>query len=463
MSYDIISHSIRSEVKENLSLSVPLISSQLIYACSGFIATVMVAHLGEDALAASILVSMVWMCLNMFFFGTLNSISVLVSHQFGAKNNAAISEIMGQAFLLGILTTVCMIVIMLILPHLMQWSNQPANVLQLASSYIYSLIWTIPALVILIICEQFLAGANQAKLVLRVSMLVVPMEILAIYILVFGKLGLPALGLAGVGYGFAISFSITATFLTLYLLKSKKYLHFKIFAGIKHIHLNYLKELLRVGLPMGFMHVIEIGAFAVATFWIGEFSTTLLAAHQIVMQFLSFIITIVFAMSQAVTIRIGYAIGKENLTEIRYAAYVGMVMNFILIFFIMLAFELIPKFFLRLDLDVNNPANALLIHDASVLLSVCGVLLLFDNFRLIGFGALRGLKDTRFPMYVSLFCFWVIGLGLAYLFGFHFSLQGTGIWWGLTAGIAAGAIILFIRFQYLIKRVDLNKILKIEG
>src|SRR5690349_17405096 len=91
-------HSIKSELKDTLSLSIPLVSSQLIYACSGFIGTAMVAHLGQEALAASVLVSMIWMSLSVLFFGILNSISVLVSHQFGAKNNRAISEIMGQAF-----------------------------------------------------------------------------------------------------------------------------------------------------------------------------------------------------------------------------------------------------------------------------------------------------------------------------------------------------------------------------
>src|SRR3990167_11430646 len=99
-------HSIKSEIKNTLAISIPLVTAQIVYASSGFLGTAMVAHLGEDALAASVLVSMIWMCLSVLFFGLLNSISVLISHQYGANNNEAISKIMGQAFKLGIIVTV---------------------------------------------------------------------------------------------------------------------------------------------------------------------------------------------------------------------------------------------------------------------------------------------------------------------------------------------------------------------
>lgn len=461
MSNSTTTPSIKNEIKENLSISIPLITSQIIFACSGFIGTAMVAHLGKDALAASVLVSMAWMSLSMLFFGILNSVSVLVSHQYGAKNEKAISDIMGQGFLLGISITGILLLILLSLPLFMHWSAQPPEVLRLANQYTYALMWTVPGLVTLVICEQFLAGINRTKLVLRISILVVPIEIPLIYLLIFGKFGFPTCGIAGVGYGFAVTYTISAVLLACYLLKAKHYRTYRIFSGITPIHLTYLKELLRVGLPMGFMHVIEISAFAVATFWIGHFGTTLLAAHQIVMQYLSFSITLVFAMSQAVTIRVGHAVGRQDLLGVRYAAYTGMIMNFAIVLLIALAFITIPQFFLRLDVDIHNAANAALIQDTAVLLSICGILILFDNFRLIGFGALRGLKDTRFPMFASLFSFWVVGLVFAYLLGFVWDFQGAGIWWGLVAGIACGATIVFIRLQYLLKRVDLNKIMAI--
>ena len=461
MSHDNILHSIKSEIKDTLSLSIPLIASQLIYACSGFIGTAMVAHLGQDALAASVLVSMIWMSLSVLFFGLLNSISVLVSHQFGARNYQAISKIMGQAFILGIILTIVMILLLSCMPFFLRFTSQPPTVIKLAIDYMHALLWTIPGLIILIICEQFLAGANRVKLVLRISLLVVPIEIPLIYLLIFGKFGLPACGVAGIGYGFAITYTTVAICLTTYLVKSKHYQPFGLLKCAREIHLKELKELVRIGLPMGCMHVIEVSTFAFATFWMAKFGTTMLAAHQIVMQYLGFAITIVFAMSQAVTVRVGHAVGRQNLTGIRYAIYVGMGLNFCCMTLVAIAFALFPSLFIRLDINIHNIANAALIRDSTMFLAIGGVLMLFDNFRIIGFGALRGLKDTRFPMYSSFFSFWIVGLSLAFLFGFTFDFQGKGIWWGLTLGIASGAIIVFIRVQYLLKHIDLKLMGKI--
>ena len=463
MSQNTTIHSIKGEIKDTLSLGIPLIASQLIYACSGFIGTAMVAHLGQDALAASVLVSMIWMSLSVLFFGIINSVSVLVSHQFGARNEKAISEIMGQSYILGMIVCVVMILLLSSMPFFLRFTSQPPEVIRLALQYMRALLWTIPGLIVLIINEQFLAGVNRAKLVLRISMLVVPIEIPLIYMLIFGKFGLPACGVAGIGYGFATTYSFVAICLTYYLATSKHYQKFAIFGAIRSIKWHWLKELVLVGLPMGAMHVIEVSTFAVTTFWIAQFGTTMLAAHQIIMQYLGFAITLVFAMSQAVTVRVGHAVGRQDLNGIRLAIYVGMLLNACCIAVIALAFNIFPHFFLRLDIDVNASANLLLVNDASLLLGIGGVLLIFDNFRIIGFGALRGLKDTKFPMYASFVSFWIIGLSLAYLFSFYLQMNGRGIWWGLTLGIASGSVIVFARVQSILKNVDLQKLMEVDN
>ena len=450
---------IKHEIKENIAISLPLIASQLIFSSSGFIGTAMVAHLGQDALAASVLVTMTWMTLCVLFFGILNAVSVLVSHQFGAKNYASISKIMGQSFILGVILTSIMIMLMFLTPFFLQYTPQPPAVLEIAAQYMHALIWVMPGLTTLIICEQFLAGTNRAKLVLRISLLVVPIEIPLIYLLVFGKFGFPQCGVAGIGYGLAMTYTTAAICLSFYLYKSKQFKIFGVFDNIRKIDVEKLNELMHVGLPMGCMHVIEVGAFMMATFWVARFGTTMLAAHQIVLQYLNIGITVVFAMSQAITVRVGHAVGEQNLSGVQRAIYVGMTINFIYILIVALAFIFFPHFFLSLDINIHDTANLLLIQDASILLGISGILMIFDNFRIIGFGALRGLKDTKFPMYSSFISFWLVGLSLAYLFGVFFQLSGKGIWSGLTIGIAIGAFIVFLRIQWLLKRVDVKKLL----
>jgi len=445
-------YSVKHEIKKNLSLSIPLVASQLIYALSSFIGTAMVSHLGKDALAASVLVTMIWLALSVLFFGMLNSVSVLISHQYGAKDHQAISETMGQSFLLGLVVCVFIILILLCMPLFLQWSSQPPAVLKLASQYMFALLWTIPGLITLIITEQFLAGVGRAKIVLHISFIVVPIEIPLIYFLIFGKGGLPACGIAGVGYGFAVTYTATAIGILCYLWHAKQYQSYGIFKKIGTLHFSRMKELIRIGLPMGFMHVIEVSTFTVATFWIAQFGTTPLAAHQIVMQYLGFAITITFAMSQALTVRVGHVMGELKLSGIHFAIKVGILISVICTAVVASGFYFYPHFFIQLDFNIHDPNNMALLRSASLLLSISAVLMLIDNFRIMGFGALRGLKDTRFPMYASFVSFWLLGLPSAYLLGFVLHLQASGVWWGLTFGILSGAIIIYCRLRYLLSR-----------
>lgn len=451
----------RKEFKQTFFISLPFIGTQFIYAISLFVSTAMVARLGVDALAANVLVFNFWLTLTTFFVGIITSVGILVAHQYGAGNNKGISEIMGQAFLLGILICVLDILLLMSLPLLLNWVAQPKEVLNLAKQFIYTLPWSAPGLFILIIIEQFLGGIGHFKIAFRVSALVVLVEVPIMYVLIFGKWGFPELGLVGIGYAYAITNTLAAIGLIFYLKKSKTYQPFNIFK-LSKLNFYLLKEFIRVGLPMGFMHLIEVGTFALAALWMAHFGTTWLAAHQIALQYLTFFITtIVFAMSQAVSVRVGHTVGSQDLPAIKRAIIVGMLISFFMVAVVSGTFYSIPKVLLSLDLNINDPINALLIQYTSGLFAICAVLFLFDNFRMIGFGALRGLKDTRFAMIASFFSFFVVALGLAYIFGFQFGLQGNGIWYGLTGGIVVGSILILIRLKYYLERADLVSLLEI--
>src|SRR3989338_1576849 len=147
---------IKTEIKKNLAVSMPLIAAQLIYAFSGFLGTAMIAHLGKNELAASVLVNMLWATLSTIFFGIINAVSILVSHQYGAKNDKAICEIMGQAYLLGIVLTLLILLALFSMPLFLRLSHQSPEVLTLASFYMKSLMFTVPGLVMVVITEQFL-------------------------------------------------------------------------------------------------------------------------------------------------------------------------------------------------------------------------------------------------------------------------------------------------------------------
>jgi len=452
--------SFRSETWQTLRLGYPLVAAQLIYALSNFIATAMVARLGADALAASILVGTIWFSISVMFFNILNAGGILVAHQFGADNKALINRIMGQAYLLCAVVILAVLAALSGMPYLLQLSAQPASVMQLATSYMHSMMWTVPSLCYLILTEQFLAAIGKANVIMRISMIVVPLEVLLMYALIFGKWGFPACGVAGVGYGFAISYTLVSIGMSLYLWRGRDYRQYQLFTDFFKPCWQTIKEMLRIGVPMGLMAATEVSTFAIATFMIARFGTTMLAAHQLAMQFLGLYITLVFSMAQAVTVRVGHAVGRCDLQGVRYAISTGLFIDTIAVLLLAALLSTMPEVFLRIDLDFSNPGNALLIKDASHLLALSGLLLLFDNVRIILFGALRGLKDTQMPMLISALCFGGIALSAAALLSAH--LGGIGVWWGLVIGIASGALLLWLRMRWLLPKINLFEIKRLS-
>ena len=448
-----------SEIRQSARLSLPLIASNVVQASSGFLGTLMVAHLGRDYLAANALGASVYFTLIVFLFGVLSAIGVLVAQNLGAKNKVGIELAVSQGFLLALLFAIPMVILVWFAPTLLALSGESHNIVLLTTQYLHAVIWCIVPLALLIAMEQFLIGLGYTKFVLWVSLAEVPFEILASYVLVFGKFGFPKCGIAGVGYGFCIVFTATAIGLAIFLAKSKACREYKIFSYIFRVNAKYFQELLRIGWPIGCMYVIEVALLAVLAFLMGKLGSDQLAAHQIARQYLMLGMMIVFAISQVATIRIGYAVGRQDKPAVNRAILANLSFGFCLTALIAICLMVFAKDFIGLDINIANPQYVTLIHYAEIFFIFCGFALVFDTFRFIAIGALRGLKDTRAPMYISIFTYWFIALPLAYWFGFGLHLGGIGLWLGLVIGIFVGAVILLLRFKKLSKKVDLQKLM----
>lgn len=454
-------YSFKREVKENLSLSMPLMAAWIIYSLGPFAGTAMVAHLGKDVLAASVLVGTIWWAGVTFCFGLFNSVSVLVAQQRGANDYEAISKIMGQAFLLNVISWVPIIILLLLTPYFVHWSSANSSILSYVTSYAHSLILVAPGLITLAILENFLNGIGKTQLSLWISLIEIPIEIFFIYIFVFGKLGLPAFGIAGVGYGLALSFTLTTIALFIYLNYAKFSKPFRIFTHINKIHLSYCKEILNIGMPIGFTYFIELVAFTIITYFISQFQATALASHQIVLQFESVFINVPYSISQAVSIRVGLSVGRQDKIGVWYASYVGIAITVFAAIGILAVLILFPDYLLAIDLDPQKLQNNDIINLTKSLFLILGVYQFFDSIRVLQAGALRGLKDTKSTLIVNIICFLFIGVCASYFLGVIINGNVQGIWWGLTLGMALVAIVLYFRLVQILKRMDLTKILKI--
>lgn len=444
-----------AELKHSLTLSFPLIASEITFMLSGFAGTVMVAHLGKVELAANALVSGIYMAALLFFFGLFNAVSIMTAQSFGARDDRAIGRIFKQGIIMAILFALPMMLFMWCAPAILVWVGQDPVVIEAARPYFYALIWPALPLNILIVVNQFLMGINRTRLVLLMSVLIVPLDILFFYLFIFGKFGLPKLGLAGIGYSVLVADLLVVIYFICYLVSSQRMRPYRLFERWWQIDRKFLFELIRIGLPLGFIYSIELALFALVAIMMGLLGTNTLAAYQISYQYLMVGLAVIFGLTQAATVRVGNEVGRDNRAALKLAMLVNMGIGFCVILVLCVIYVGFPALAISVDVDIHSIALQPMIKEAERFLAMVGIMLFSDCFRIISLGALRGLKDTKFPLFGSIIGFWCIAFPLSYLLAFRLKWGGVGIWWGLFIGLTIAGIILFVRFNRLVTRADL--------
>ena len=417
----------------------------------------MIAHLGHLALAASVLIAMIWFMLSVVFFSCLNAISILVSQAYGAKNWDRVGQLLAQGFWLALIVVFLIFSVLQLCPWLLSLTHHSPEFNHLAMAYLHGMLFWIPSLTFMIMLEQVLIGLGETHVVMWVSGILVPLQLAFIYAFTFGYFGFPNSGISGPGYGIALGDSLGMSGVLLFMLCAKKMKPYQLFSDFK-FRFNLFCPLVSLGLPMGLMSFIEVSSFTAATFIVAYFGAMQLAAHRILLQYLGLLITVVFAMSQAVTVRMGHALGAKSLSSIKDTVTVGISLGFCFVFVLSLMLYFLPKWLLHFDMDTQAVTNQALILNVTHLFHITAVLLLFDNFRIIGFGILRGVNDTAYPMWISLISFWFVGLPVAYELAFRWGLGDAGVWLGLTAGIVLGAFLVMLRVRFFLRHPNRFKL-----
>lgn len=453
-----ISADIIKEFKRSASISFPMILSQAIYALNGFIATVFIAHLGKSELATNALVWGIFITLLLFFLGVLGAVSVLTGERHGAKDFLGMQKALNQGLILAVLLAIPNIIILVFGADILAFLGQNKQIINLSKNYFYSLACCILPVNILVVIQQFLLGMSRTRLVLFIGIVEVPMQLAMFYLFIFGNFHMPAFGLSGIGVGITAVVTFWAIVMSLYLRFSPKYCQYKIFSNVFTIDKRYLLELLKIGVPMGFMYCIEVALFAACAFLIGRFGEDMLAAHQIAYQCFVFAIVIVFGFSQGTTIRVSNSVGSNDKHVLQLSFYTHLIMCFGFTTLCAIVYFIFAKQIIGIDIDVTLNKYSVVTKYAEVFLRITSILLIVESIRGVLIGVMRGLKQTKTTMYISLISYWFIAFPLAYLLGFLLSFKGAGIWWALTIGIFSATVMLWVKFSRLLPKIDLKSL-----
>lgn len=439
-----------AENRRLLLLTIPLIANYFVEGCPGFINNAMIAHLSQQALAAGAIVSTAFTSLLLFFYGVFNAVATLISHHSGAKAIKPVGEVVKDASLLAVIFSVILLILMAFGPTLLHLAGQPEAIIILAKPYIHGLMFAVVPDFMSMVFWQFFLGLGKPKITLVSSLLYVPISIGANYVLMFGHLGFPALGMLGIGLGTAVGFWLLTLGQIIYIIYHPEYRRY--FSGwFTSLGGKHLKPLMKVGLPMGVMFTIDLSFIAIVAFMVGHINITLLAAQQIGLQALSLVMITIAGLTQAISIRLGHTWGAKAYGDAPMIGLTGFIHSFVLALLCALIFWIKPMWIIGIDFNLYDANNALVIQLATGVLMVMGFYLLANSLRYAAFALLRALKDTHFPAACSFFGFYGVTLGIGYPLLFHWHGSLIQFWCLATASTFFMATAMVWRFMLKIR------------
>lgn len=436
----------KNDLKPLLQLAIPLVLKGLTQSSVFFFETLFFAHLSHTALAAGALVTWLFGTMIVILLGTLASINVLIAHKHGENDPAGISFVLRDGFLLALLVFIPAFLLSWYIAPIFLLLGQHPIIVSLATLYTHALAWGLLPNFIMIVFLELLTGIGKTKIILFFSLLSVPLNICFSYLLIFGKFGLPAFGIAGAGWGMTITNWIMVVIVSSYVLSHKKYKNY--FLNIFNRHRPFfLMELLRIGVPMGAMFCVEVAFFFALTLVMGSLGPQILAANQITLQYLCILMSIIFSIAQAVTIRMGHLLGAKDYIPAERANYAGLYISGSVMAVAALIYWLFPEKLIALDFDIHNANNLQIIHYAKQFFLIAAIFQILEALRISLFGTLRALKDTHFTLITSIIGLWCIALPLGYFAATYLHWSGNGLWWGMVVGVTCNLILLLLRFQ----------------
>jgi len=280
-----------------------------------------------------------------------------------------------------------------------------------------------------------------------VTALALVVNLIGNWLLVFGNLGFPALGLEGSAIASVTTSVAMLLAYVVILVTDRRIRRYRLFGKWWRTEWSRLMEIVRLGVPIALTMTFEGALFSSAGFLMGLFGVTEVGAHAIALQIAAVAFQIPFGIAQAATIRVGMAYGARDRAWMARAGWVSLAVGIGFMGLTALLIWLFPRLFISLYVDVDAPANARLVTLTLQYLVIAAMFQLVDGAQAVAAGVLRGLQDTRIPMLIALVGYWGVGFCTALFLGFRTPLEGVGIWLGLAAGLAAVSAMLLWRWH----------------
>ncbi|MGR1218791.1 NorM family multidrug efflux MATE transporter [Metapseudomonas otitidis] len=445
--------SLRPELLAILRLAGPLIAAQLANVLMVFTDTVMMGLLGPAELAAGGLGAASYSFVSIFCVGVIAAVGNLVAIRHGAGDVAGAARLTQAGMWLGWGLALAAGLLLWNLGPLLRVFGQEAHNIEGAMQFLSTLVFALPGYMTFMALRGFTSAIGRPGPVMAISIGGALANFALNYVLIHGWFGLPRLGLAGIGLITALVMTAMALLLAWHVTRHPAYAAYSLRHGLLQPRLDDLRELLRLGLPIGGTYAVESGLFAFAALCMGALGSQALAAHQVAIMSVYVAFMVPVGISYAVTFRIGQHFGAGRLEDARRAGRLGIGLGAGCMLSFAALFWLAPEWVVGLFLERGNAEFEAVVQMAVGLLAIAAWFELFDGIQTIAMGAIRGLKDAKTTFLVGLGCYWLVGAPAAWLLAFHFGWGPQGVWWGLASGLACAALGLTLGFEFKTRRL----------
>ncbi len=438
----------RAELRETLHLAGPLALANLLWMAIGTTDVIFVAMLGQEPLAASSLAVTQYMLISWALSGLTGAVAPLVAAELGRKRHAVreVRRSVRMALWLAVGTGLGGILLCQWGEALMLLTGQDPEISRQAGGFLAIIRWAIPAMVIATVQRTFVSALSRPLLATAIMAFSIVINGFGNWVLIFGHLGAPAMGLLGSALASVITAWAMVAAYGLVIVLDRRLRRYRLLGNWWRPEWQRLRDLIRIGLPIACIIIAEGGFFSAAAYLMGRIGAAELAAHTVALQVAALAFQVPFGVGQAATIRVGYYYGAASNEGVRLAGLASLSIAFGFSFIGASVMWLLPHQVLSLYVDVADPANARLVTLAAQYLAIAALFQLFDGIQAVAAGALRGLQDTRMPMAIALFGYWLPGFGLSAGLGLFTPLGGLGVWIGLAAGLVVVAALLLHRW-----------------
>lgn len=444
-----IAPSHRAELGALLRLATPLVGANLLQMAVYAIDVVFVAHLTPLDLAASTLGVFLYSLMLWMLMGLTTACAPLIAAELGRRRHAVreVRRSFRMAMWLGALVAVPIIVLLANGTTILLFARQDPEVARRAGAFLDILLLALIPATFAGVMRTAAAALGRPGWALGVTAMALGLGALGNWLLVFGHGGFPRLGLEGSAIASVVTTMAMMTAYAAILALDPRLRRYRLFGRWWRPEWSRLGEIVRLGVPIAFTFVLEGALFGGAALLMGRIGVTAIAAHAVALNIAALTFQIPLGVGQAATIRVGMAFGARDRGAVGRAGRVALSVGIGIMGLTALLIFSVPRLFVSIYLDVDAPANAAVVALALQYLVVAAVFQLVDGAQAVAAGVLRGVQDTRVPMLIAAFGYWVAGFGTAIFLGFRVGWQGVGIWIGLAVGLLVVSVLLLWRWR----------------